>query len=92
VREIGLRQLGAQVVKISAGLRIAPSMAAIFSGPLGSWFDDPENPTSLEQVIRVLGRGGGRLRGAYQVAAGFRSFSRREAGGDGDVRSQHERS
>jgi succinate dehydrogenase / fumarate reductase cytochrome b subunit len=56
VREIGLRQLGAQVVKSLQGLRIAPFYGCYILRPsrdLG--FDDPENPTSLEQVIRALG-------------------------------------
>ncbi|MEK6632908.1 MAG: CoB--CoM heterodisulfide reductase iron-sulfur subunit B family protein [Nitrospirota bacterium] len=56
VREIGLRQLGTQVVKSLQGLRIAPFYGCYILRP--SWdlgFDDPENPTSLEQVIRALG-------------------------------------
>jgi succinate dehydrogenase / fumarate reductase cytochrome b subunit len=56
VREIGLRQLGAQVVKSLQGLRIAPFYGCYILRPsrdLG--FDDPENPSSLEQVIRALG-------------------------------------
>jgi succinate dehydrogenase / fumarate reductase cytochrome b subunit len=56
VREIGLRQLGTQVVKSLRGLRIAPFYGCYILRP--SWdlgFDDPENPTSLEQVIRALG-------------------------------------
>jgi len=56
VREIGLRQLGTQVVKSLRGLRIAPFYGCYILRP--SWdlgFDDPENPASLEQVIRTLG-------------------------------------
>lgn len=56
VREIGVRQLGMQVVKSLQGLRIAPFYGCYILRP--SWdlgFDDPENPASLEQVIRALG-------------------------------------
>lgn len=56
VREIGVRKLGEQVRVPLRTLRIAPFYGCYILRP--SWdlgFDDPENPTSLEQVIRALG-------------------------------------
>lgn len=56
VREIGIRRLGELVKAPLGGLRIAPFYGCYMLRP--SWdlgFDDPEQPTSLEQVIRVLG-------------------------------------
>jgi len=56
VREIGVRKLGEQVKVPLRTLRIAPFYGCYILRP--SWdlgFDDPENPASLEQVIRALG-------------------------------------
>jgi len=56
VREIGVRKLGEQVKVPLRALRIAPFYGCYILRP--SWdlgFDDPENPASLEQVIRALG-------------------------------------
>ena len=56
VREIGVRKLGEQVKVPLRSLRIAPFYGCYILRP--SWdlgFDDPENPASLEQVIRALG-------------------------------------
>lgn len=56
VRDIGVRKLGEQVRVPLRTLRIAPFYGCYILRP--SWdlgFDDPENPTSLEQVIRALG-------------------------------------
>ncbi len=56
VREIGVSRLGPQVRIPLSDLRIAPFYGCYILRP--SWtlgFDDPENPTSLEKVIRALG-------------------------------------
>ncbi|MEC4889317.1 MAG: CoB--CoM heterodisulfide reductase iron-sulfur subunit B family protein [Nitrospira sp.] len=56
VREIGVRRLSELVKAPLRELRIAPFYGCYMLRP--SWdlgFDDPENPTSLEQVIRALG-------------------------------------
>lgn len=56
VREIGIRRLSELVKAPLRELRIAPFYGCYMLRP--SWdlgFDDPENPTSLEQVIRALG-------------------------------------
>ena len=55
VREIGLARLREQVRVPLEDLRIAPFYGCYILRP--SWdlgFDDPENPTSLEKVIRAL--------------------------------------
>jgi len=56
VREVGLRRLGEQVLVSMEDFRIAPFYGCFILRP--SWdlgFDDPENPTSLEKVIRAVG-------------------------------------
>jgi len=56
VREIGIRRLSDLVKAPLRALRIAPFYGCYMLRP--SWdlgFDDPEHPTSLEQVIRALG-------------------------------------
>lgn len=56
VREVGLPRLAGQVRVPLEELRIAPFYGCYILRP--SWnlgFDDPENPTSLEKVIRALG-------------------------------------
>ena len=56
VREVGLHRLGEQVRVSMEDFRIAPFYGCYILRP--SWdlgFDDPENPTSLEKVIRAVG-------------------------------------
>ena len=56
VREVGLHQLRGQVRIPMQGFRIAPFYGCYILRP--SWdlgFDDPENPTSLEKVIKAVG-------------------------------------
>ncbi len=56
VREVGLKQLAAEVRVPMGDFRIAPFYGCYILRP--SWdlgFDDPENPTSLEKVIKALG-------------------------------------
>jgi succinate dehydrogenase / fumarate reductase cytochrome b subunit len=56
VREVGLGRLGEQVRIPFADLRIAPFYGCYILRP--SWdlgFDDPEQPSSLEKVIRAVG-------------------------------------
>jgi len=56
VREVGLQRLGEQVRVSMEDFRIAPFYGCYILRP--SWdlgFDDPENPTSLEKVIRAVG-------------------------------------
>jgi succinate dehydrogenase / fumarate reductase cytochrome b subunit len=55
VREVGLRKLGEEVRVSLEDFRIAPFYGCYILRP--SWdlgFDDPENPTSLEKVIRAV--------------------------------------
>jgi succinate dehydrogenase / fumarate reductase cytochrome b subunit len=56
VKEVGLTRLGQEVRIPMQDFRIAPFYGCYILRP--SWdlgFDDPENPTSLEKVIRVVG-------------------------------------
>lgn len=56
VREVGLQRLREQVRIPLSDFRIAPFYGCYILRP--SWdlgFDDPENPTSLEKVIRAVG-------------------------------------
>lgn len=56
VREVGLQRLGEQVRVSMEDFQIAPFYGCYILRP--SWdlgFDDPENPTSLEKVIRAVG-------------------------------------
>ena len=56
VREVGLHRLGQQVRIPMSDFRIAPFYGCYILRP--SWdlgFDDPENPTSLEKVIKTVG-------------------------------------
>jgi len=56
VREVGLSRLAERVRVPLEELRVAPFYGCYILRP--SWylgFDDPENPTSLEKVIRTLG-------------------------------------
>lgn len=56
VRDIGLHQLREQMPVPLSGFQIAPFYGCYILRP--SWdlgFDDPENPTSLEKVIRAVG-------------------------------------
>src|SRR5207245_4817228 len=56
VREVGLDKLKDEVQVMLGDLKIAPFYGCYILRP--SWdlgFDDPENPTSLEKVIRAVG-------------------------------------
>ena len=56
VREVGLEKLKDEVQVTLGDLKIAPFYGCYILRP--SWdlgFDDPENPTSLEKVIRAVG-------------------------------------
>jgi len=56
VREVGLEKLKDEVQVTLGDLRIAPFYGCYILRP--SWdlgFDDPENPTSMEKVIRAVG-------------------------------------
>src|SRR5213594_1156570 len=56
VREVGLHKLKDEVQVTLGDLKIAPFYGCYILRP--SWdlgFDDPENPTSLEKVIRAVG-------------------------------------
>src|SRR2546422_11119412 len=56
VREVGLHKLKDEVQVTLGDLKIAPFYGCYILRP--SWdlgFDDPENPNSLEKVIRAVG-------------------------------------
>ena len=56
VREVGLHRLGQQVRIPMQDFRIAPFYGCYILRPFWDLgFDDPENPTSLEKVIKTVG-------------------------------------
>ena len=61
VRDLGLSRVTGTVRSPFREFRIAPFTAATCSPSQELGFDDPENPSSLEKIIRAVG-GTGRLR------------------------------
>jgi heterodisulfide reductase subunit B len=56
VNDVGYDKIGAQVRSPLAGLRVAPYYGCLVVRPgFRSQFDDPEYPTSLDRLVRVLG-------------------------------------
>jgi len=79
VKEIGVRRLSERIKVPLSGFQIAPFYGCYILRP--SWhlgFDDPENPTSLEKVIRAVG-GEPVLYGGRTKCCGFPIILEKEA-------------
>lgn len=56
IREVGLETIQEQVKKPLHGLRVAPYYGCLVPRPAGKdSFDDPEHPTSMDELLTVLG-------------------------------------
>ncbi len=54
VNDVGYQKVAEQVVKPLSGLRVAPYYGCLVVRP-GNGFDNPEHPTSMDRLLRVLG-------------------------------------
>lgn len=54
VRDVGLEAIAARVIRPLYGLRVAPYYGCLVVRPCKG-FDDPEQPTSLDDLLRALG-------------------------------------
>lgn len=54
MRDLGLEAIAARVTRPLYGLRVAPYYGCLVVRPCKG-FDDPEEPTSLDELLRVLG-------------------------------------